>query len=78
MTRQTLETAARTVLMQFPSGTEYWLTEREFAIGASLRHNGEEWIVVEVGSTYDGTTTVTVRGPQVSAHMLPPDQSPER
>jgi hypothetical protein len=48
--------ATRTVLVCFAHGkSEYWLTDREFAVGEALEHSGRVWIISEVaGSAVTG------------------------
>jgi hypothetical protein len=59
---QAKDPMARAVHVHFPSGDrQYWLTEQEFSVGASIRHNGNEWIVVEIRPTPDGALDLTVR-----------------
>jgi hypothetical protein len=39
---------ARSVHVLFPNGDrQYWLTFQELTPGSRIRHNGDEWIVVE-------------------------------
>ena len=43
------------------SGTEYRASEMEPQVGDTMRHNGDEWIVVDVQEHEQGNTVVKLR-----------------
>jgi hypothetical protein len=53
----------RTLSIIMPNGrTEYWFTDRVFAVGDRLERDGVTWIVRSIGSVRDGKhLSATVR-----------------
>jgi hypothetical protein len=56
--------STRTVVVRFPGGnTEYWLTDRVFAVGDPLRRSDGEWIIANVlgAERTDGYEAIILR-----------------
>jgi hypothetical protein len=76
MSKQTKDTIARTALVRFPNGdTQYWLTDREFAVGATVSQNDGHWIVSEITPERDGSICVILRQPET---VPDPDEQTDR
>ena len=61
--------ATRTLALRFPEGdTQYWLTDRVFAVGETIERYGRTFVVSDVASTRE-----TGREPRITLEEVPSD-----
>jgi hypothetical protein len=55
----------RTVIIEFPGKREYWLTEKEFAVGETIERHGCVWLVSNVAEIAETGGNPRIRLTQV-------------
>jgi hypothetical protein len=78
MSEQPKGPMARSVHVHFPNGDrQYWLTSQDFTRGSRIRHNGDEWIVIETRPTSDGAIDLVLRASEPAVDERDPGPARE-